>query len=68
MVIPFAARIGSSVLRHLGVGLALAILIDATIVRLILLPALMSLLGRWNWWAPYVVEKPMTASGTRATI
>ncbi|RIK35866.1 MAG: hypothetical protein DCC58_19990, partial [Chloroflexi bacterium] len=35
-----------------GFGLALAVLIDATIVRGLLVPATMRLLGRWNWWAP----------------
>ena len=39
-------------LRHFGLGLALAVLIDATIVRAILVPALMAILGRWNWWLP----------------
>jgi uncharacterized membrane protein YdfJ with MMPL/SSD domain len=39
-------------LKQLGVGLAAAILIDATIVRGILLPAAMKLLGRWNWYLP----------------
>ena len=39
-------------LKQLGVGLAAAILIDATIVRGVLLPASMKLLGRWNWYLP----------------
>ena len=34
------------------VGLAIAVFIEATIVRLFLLPATMQLMGRWNWWAP----------------
>ncbi len=38
--------------KLLGVGTALAVAIDATIVRALLVPALMALLGRWNWWAP----------------
>jgi uncharacterized membrane protein YdfJ with MMPL/SSD domain len=36
----------------MGVGLAAAILIDATIVRAVLLPATMKLLGEWNWYLP----------------
>ena len=36
----------------MGVGLAVAILIDATIVRAVLLPATMKLLGEWNWYLP----------------
>jgi len=39
--------------KQLGIGIAAAILIDATIVRMVLVPALMKLLGRWNWWAPF---------------
>jgi RND superfamily putative drug exporter len=37
-------------IKQLGVGIAMAIFIDATIVRMILVPALMKLLGDWNWW------------------
>jgi putative drug exporter of the RND superfamily len=36
----------------MGVGLAAAILIDATLVRAVLLPATMKLLGKWNWYLP----------------
>ncbi len=43
---------GDLVLKQVGAGLAVAILIDATVVRLVLVPATMSLLGRWNWWLP----------------
>jgi uncharacterized membrane protein YdfJ with MMPL/SSD domain len=39
-------------MKQLGIGLAAAILIDATIVRAVLLPASMKLLGRWNWYLP----------------
>jgi RND superfamily putative drug exporter len=39
-------------LRQFGIGLALAVLIDATLVRMILVPALMAVVGRWNWWLP----------------
>ena len=34
------------------VGLTLAVLVDATLVRMVLVPAFMHVLGRWNWWAP----------------
>jgi RND superfamily putative drug exporter len=40
------------IIKALGLGLALAILIDATIIRIAVVPALMKLLGRANWWAP----------------
>jgi len=44
------------VIKEVGFGLAFAVLLDATIVRLLLVPATMTLLGEWNWWAP----KPLT--------
>jgi RND superfamily putative drug exporter len=54
----FAVAIGAFVtsqvifVKELGVGTALAVLIDATIIRALLVPSLMEMLGRWNWWAP----------------
>jgi uncharacterized membrane protein YdfJ with MMPL/SSD domain len=39
-------------IKELGVGVALAVLIDATIIRALIVPALMEMLGKWNWWAP----------------
>ncbi|MBJ7522394.1 MAG: MMPL family transporter, partial [Solirubrobacteraceae bacterium] len=39
-------------IKEVGVGTALAVLIDATIIRALLVPSLMELLGEWNWWAP----------------
>ena len=39
-------------IKENGVGTAVAVLVDATLVRALLVPALMELLGRWNWWAP----------------
>ena len=41
-----------AIIKQLGFGLAVAVLIDATIVRSLLLPATMRLLGEWNWWLP----------------
>ncbi|HKV21618.1 MAG TPA: MMPL family transporter, partial [Mycobacterium sp.] len=54
MSISFAALIAAQVsfMRMFGVGLTLAILVDATLVRMLLVPAFMHVLGRWNWWAP----------------
>jgi putative drug exporter of the RND superfamily len=54
MTTSFAALITSQVsfVKMLGLGLAIAVLVDATVVRMLLLPALMRLLGRLNWWAP----------------
>ncbi|HKP40459.1 MMPL family transporter [Mycobacterium sp.] len=54
MSISFAALIAAQVsfMRMFGVGLTLAVLVDATLVRMLLVPAFMHVLGRWNWWAP----------------
>src|SRR6266403_1865734 len=42
----------SVVIQAVGIGIGLAVVIDATIVRALLVPATMRLMGRWNWWAP----------------
>ena len=42
----------SVIVKMLGIGLATAVLVDATIIRLMLVPAVLSLCGRWNWWFP----------------
>jgi uncharacterized membrane protein YdfJ with MMPL/SSD domain len=54
MVVVFAVfvTLELTIIKQLGFGLAVAILLDATIVRSILLPASMRLLGDWNWWLP----------------
>ena len=39
-------------MKMIGIGMLVALLIDATVVRLLLVPATMKLLGNWNWWAP----------------
>jgi RND superfamily putative drug exporter len=54
MAIVFAAMVGSKVgfMQLFGLGLTLAVLADATLVRGILVPSFMRLMGRWNWWAP----------------
>jgi uncharacterized membrane protein YdfJ with MMPL/SSD domain len=58
MVCVFAifATLSMLMLKQFGVGLAAAILIDATIVRAVLLPASMKLLGDWNWYLPSWLE------------
>ena len=67
MVIVFgcfaAARIGN--IEQIGLGLAVAVLIDATIVRCLLVPATMTLLGRWNWWAPAPLRRLHARLGLR---
>jgi RND superfamily putative drug exporter len=46
------ATAGSVIIQAVGIGIGLAVVIDATIVRALLVPATMRLMGRWNWWAP----------------
>jgi RND superfamily putative drug exporter len=54
MSISFAALIAAQVsfMRMFGLGLTLAVLVDATLVRMLLVPAFMHVMGRFNWWAP----------------
>jgi len=68
------ARIGWLDFKMMGVGLAAAILIDATVIRGVLLPATMKLLGDWNWylpdwleWLPRVTTEPAIAPAPSAT-
>src|SRR5215208_19359 len=58
MVAVFAifATLSATIFKQMGVGLAAAVLIDATIVRAVLLPSVMTLLGRWNWYLPKWLE------------
>ena len=54
MIAVFLAFVASPVpsLKMLGLGLATAVLVDATLVRMVLVPATMALLGKANWWLP----------------
>jgi RND superfamily putative drug exporter len=54
MISVFAAFALADVItiKSIGVGMAIAVFIDATIIRVLLVPAAMRLIGRWNWWAP----------------
>jgi RND superfamily putative drug exporter len=54
MIAVFAAFALAEVItiKSIGVGMAIAVFLDATIVRVLLVPATMRLMGRWNWWAP----------------
>ncbi|MHA7648329.1 MMPL family transporter [Mycobacterium sp. ML4] len=82
MSMSFAALIAAHVsfMRMFGLGLTLAVIADATLVRMVLVPAFMHVMGRWNWWAPKplvwvherfgiseggVLEKPAVAAGPR---
>ena len=54
MVAAFSGFVAGHVagLQEFGAGLALAVLLDATVVRALLVPSLMAIFGRWNWWLP----------------
>jgi RND superfamily putative drug exporter len=67
MSITFAALSGAQVsfLRMLGVGLTLAVLADATLVRTLLVPAFMHMMGRFNWWAPKSLRRVHVRFGIR---
>jgi RND superfamily putative drug exporter len=45
------------VVKEFGIGLGIAILLDATVVRLVLVPSLMQLAGKWNWWMPQRLDR-----------
>jgi RND superfamily putative drug exporter len=65
MVAVFAVFAGTGVpsIKEIGLGLAVAIALDATLVRLVLVPATMEIMGRWNWWLPKPLARrlPRTA-------
>ena len=52
-------------IKELGIGTALAVLIDASVIRALLVPSLMELLGRWNWWAPAPLRRLHDRIGPR---
>jgi RND superfamily putative drug exporter len=51
------ATSGESMIKTAGVGLAVAVLLDALVVRMALVPAALALLGRWAWWLPRPLER-----------
>ena len=59
MVAVFAvfASAGVPAIKEIGLGLAVAIALDATLVRLVLVPATMELMGKWNWWLPKRLDR-----------
>jgi len=59
MILVFSAFVlgDQRAIKLLGFGLAAAVFLDATIVRLILVPATMELLGDWNWWIPKWLDR-----------
>jgi RND superfamily putative drug exporter len=65
VVIGAFATSGIVFIKMIGVGMVIAIIIDATIVRALLVPATMRLLGRWNWWAPAPLARFWSRHGFR---
>lgn len=51
--------VGGSSVKEIGVGIAVAIAVDATLIRLTLVPATMDILGDWNWWWPHQIGAPL---------
>jgi putative drug exporter of the RND superfamily len=54
-----------TMIKAMGIGMGLAVIVDATVVRALLVPATMRLLGRWNWWAPAALAGPAPREHTR---
>jgi RND superfamily putative drug exporter len=46
-------------IKQFGIGLAAGVLIDATLIRAVLVPSLITILGRWNWWMPHWVQRAL---------
>src|SRR5215216_944109 len=65
MVAVFAVFAGTGVpsIKEIGLGLSVAIALDATLVRLVLVPAAMEIMGRWNWWLPKRVDRVLPHAG-----
>ena len=57
------------IIKSIGIGIAIAIAVDATVVRALMVPAIMRLLGRANWWAPGLLRRMQhRASLAEATV
>lgn len=67
VVIVFAGFVAGKllVIKETGLALAVAVLLDASIVRMLLVPATMTVLGRWNWWAPAPLRRWHAAHGVQ---
>ncbi len=67
VVIVFAGFVAGKLLiiKQIGVALAVAVTVDATLVRMLLVPATMTLLGEWNWWAPAPLRRLHERFGIR---
>jgi RND superfamily putative drug exporter len=68
LFLAFAALAGAqdTVTKIFATGLGVGILLDATVVRSLLVPALVVLLGRWNWWLPAWAARPLRVAPSGA--
>jgi len=57
------AGTGTPSIKEIGVGMSVAIALDATLVRLVLVPATMEIMGRWNWWLPGRLDSVLPHAG-----
>ena len=53
-------------IKQFGIGLAAGIIFDATVIRALLVPSIMRLLGKWNWWLPSFAAKLLFLAPCRA--
>ena len=69
MVAVFAVFAGTGVpsIKEIGVGLSVAIFLDATLVRLVLVPATMEIMGKWNWWLPRPIARVLPEANFEAS-
>ncbi len=69
MVAVFAVFAGTGVpsIKEIGVGLSVAIFLDATLVRLVLVPATMEIMGKWNWWLPKPIARVLPEANFEAS-
>jgi RND superfamily putative drug exporter len=65
VVLVFAGFVAGQliIIKQTGVALAVAVAIDATLIRCLLVPATMTLLGEWNWWAPKPLQRAYARFG-----
>jgi RND superfamily putative drug exporter len=54
--------------KQFGIGLAAGIIFDATVIRALLVPAIMRLLGRWNWWLPHWAARPLRTRASQPAV
>jgi RND superfamily putative drug exporter len=50
--------------KQFGIGLAAGIIFDATVIRALLVPAIITILGRWNWWLPHWAARPLRTTAS----